>query len=86
MLLWLEQVLDDSSDPECQKLIEEECARWAARGVPIKYRHRVDRKGYKVRPSLGEKGCCSPEFSAAQERMRRRPSQLPSPSKALAAF
>lgn len=43
------QVLDDSSDMEAQKLIEEECAKWAARGVPIKYRHRVDRKGYKVR-------------------------------------
>ncbi|KAK8956601.1 putative xyloglucan glycosyltransferase 7 [Platanthera zijinensis] len=42
------QVLDDSSDPSTQILIREEVEKWAQTGVPILYRHRVIRDGYKA--------------------------------------
>ncbi|CAI5478664.1 unnamed protein product [Closterium sp. Yama58-4] len=45
---FLVQVLDDSSDEETADMIRAEVEAWAARGAPIVYRHRTDRKGYKA--------------------------------------
>lgn len=42
------QVLDDSSDPTTQLLIKEEVHKWQTEGVPIVYRHRTLRDGYKA--------------------------------------
>ncbi|KAK9026355.1 hypothetical protein V6N11_039196 [Hibiscus sabdariffa] len=42
------QVLDDSDDPTTQLLIKEEVYKWQEQGVPIVYRHRVIRDGYKA--------------------------------------
>ncbi|KAF9601490.1 hypothetical protein IFM89_020257 [Coptis chinensis] len=42
------QILDDSSDPATQLLIKEEVHKWQQEGIPIVYRHRVIRDGYKA--------------------------------------
>nr|XP_009793132.1 PREDICTED: glucomannan 4-beta-mannosyltransferase 9-like isoform X3 [Nicotiana sylvestris] len=42
------QVLDDSTDPAIKALVEQECRRWASKGVNIKYEIRDNRKGYKA--------------------------------------
>eukprot|EP00897_Mesotaenium_endlicherianum_P004358 jgi/Mesen1/3950/ME000209S02952 len=42
------QVLDDSDDEDCQRLIRGEVERWSQKGAPIMYRHRLIRKGYKA--------------------------------------
>ncbi|KAL3355564.1 hypothetical protein AABB24_019570 [Solanum stoloniferum] len=42
------QVLDDSTDPTIKALVEQECRRWASKGVNIKYEIRDNRKGYKA--------------------------------------
>lgn len=44
----LVQVLDDSNDRDVQDLIKAEVLRWQQRGVPILYRHRLIRTGYKA--------------------------------------
>ncbi|KAM1031665.1 hypothetical protein ACFX2C_035422 [Malus domestica] len=44
----LVQVLDDSDDREVQQLIKAEVNKWQQRGVPILYRHRLIRTGYKA--------------------------------------
>ncbi|XP_004290158.1 PREDICTED: probable xyloglucan glycosyltransferase 6 [Fragaria vesca subsp. vesca] len=44
----LVQVLDDSDDLEVQLLIKAEVQKWQQRGVPIVYRHRLIRTGYKA--------------------------------------
>ncbi|CAL8177884.1 unnamed protein product [Prunus armeniaca] len=44
----LVQVLDDSDDIEVQQLIKAEVSKWQQRGVPILYRHRLMRTGYKA--------------------------------------
>ncbi|XP_042022379.1 xyloglucan glycosyltransferase 4-like [Salvia splendens] len=45
---FLVQVLDDSDDELCQRLIREEVMLWKEKGVNIIYRHRFDRTGYKA--------------------------------------
>ncbi|GAA0157897.1 hypothetical protein Leryth_016665 [Lithospermum erythrorhizon] len=42
------QVLDDSTDPTIKALVEQECMRWAGKGVNIKYEIRENRNGYKA--------------------------------------
>ncbi|KAF8753238.1 hypothetical protein HU200_011689 [Digitaria exilis] len=42
------QVLDDSTDPSIRELVEAECARWARKGVRIRYESRSNREGYKA--------------------------------------
>ncbi|OIT03268.1 glucomannan 4-beta-mannosyltransferase 9 [Nicotiana attenuata] len=42
------QVLDDSTDPTIKAMVEQECRRWAGKGVNIKYEIRDNRKGYKA--------------------------------------
>ncbi|XP_016514845.1 glucomannan 4-beta-mannosyltransferase 9 isoform X1 [Nicotiana tabacum] len=42
------QVLDDSTDPAIKALVEQECRRWASKGINIKYEIRDNRKGYKA--------------------------------------
>ncbi|XP_071912600.1 glucomannan 4-beta-mannosyltransferase 9-like isoform X1 [Coffea arabica] len=42
------QVLDDSTDPAIKALKEQECRRWASRGINIKYEIREKRNGYKA--------------------------------------
>uniref|UniRef100_A0A6V7QTJ6 glucomannan 4-beta-mannosyltransferase n=1 Tax=Ananas comosus var. bracteatus TaxID=296719 RepID=A0A6V7QTJ6_ANACO len=42
------QVLDDSTDPAIQDLVQIECQRWLAKGVNIYYKTRDSRKGYKA--------------------------------------
>ncbi|KAG2642065.1 hypothetical protein PVAP13_2KG268700 [Panicum virgatum] len=42
------QVLDDSTDPAIRQLVEVECARWAGKGVRIRYENRSNRSGYKA--------------------------------------
>nr|GLL40099.1 glucomannan 4-beta-mannosyltransferase 9-like [Ipomoea trifida] len=42
------QVLDDSSDPTIKELVQEECRRWAGKGVNIKCESRENRKGFKA--------------------------------------
>ncbi|XP_043709833.1 probable xyloglucan glycosyltransferase 6 [Telopea speciosissima] len=44
----LVQVLDDSDDPDVQLLINAEVLKWQQKGVPILYRHRIIRTGYKA--------------------------------------
>ncbi|GLJ14430.1 hypothetical protein SUGI_0233330 [Cryptomeria japonica] len=44
----LVQVLDDSDDMEVQKLIAAQVQKWKRMGVPIVYRHRIVRTGYKA--------------------------------------
>ncbi|HEX4054540.1 MAG TPA: glycosyltransferase [Tepidisphaeraceae bacterium] len=41
------QVLDDSTD-DSARIARETCEKWAAKGYPVKYIHRADRKGYKA--------------------------------------
>jgi cellulose synthase/poly-beta-1,6-N-acetylglucosamine synthase-like glycosyltransferase len=41
------QVLDDSTDHSAD-IARKACEEWAAKGYPIKYIHRTDRKGYKA--------------------------------------
>jgi cellulose synthase/poly-beta-1,6-N-acetylglucosamine synthase-like glycosyltransferase len=41
------QVLDDSTDHSAD-IARKACEEWAAKGYPIKYLHRTDRKGYKA--------------------------------------
>nr|GMD57271.1 glucomannan 4-beta-mannosyltransferase 9-like [Ipomoea batatas] len=42
------QVLDDSSDPTIKELVQEECRKWAGKGVNIKCESRENRKGFKA--------------------------------------
>ncbi|CAN4096120.1 unnamed protein product [Withania somnifera] len=42
------QVLDDSTDPVIKAMVEQECKRWAGKGVNIRYEIRDNRKGYKA--------------------------------------
>ncbi|OAY51470.1 glucomannan 4-beta-mannosyltransferase 2 [Manihot esculenta] len=42
------QVLDDSTDPEIKQMVEQECQRWASKGVNIRYQIRENRGGYKA--------------------------------------
>nr|XP_027104838.1 glucomannan 4-beta-mannosyltransferase 9-like isoform X2 [Coffea arabica] len=42
------QVLDDSTDPAIKALKEQECKRWASKGINIKYEIRENRNGYKA--------------------------------------
>ncbi|KAJ0670663.1 putative glucomannan 4-beta-mannosyltransferase [Helianthus annuus] len=42
------QVLDDSTDHNIKDLIENECRRWASKGVNIWYQIRQNRGGYKA--------------------------------------
>ncbi|KAL5713204.1 putative xyloglucan glycosyltransferase 12 [Ranunculus cassubicifolius] len=51
------QVLDDSSDADTRMLIKEEVNKWQREGVPIVYRHRVLRDGYKAGNLKSAMGC-----------------------------
>lgn len=42
------QVLDDSTDPAIKQMVEQECQRWAAKGINIRYQIRENRTGYKA--------------------------------------
>ncbi|KAL4386494.1 hypothetical protein GQ457_09G028160 [Hibiscus cannabinus] len=42
------QVLDDSTDHTIKSMVEQECQRWANKGVNIKYEIRDNRNGYKA--------------------------------------
>ncbi|XP_027344296.1 glucomannan 4-beta-mannosyltransferase 2-like isoform X2 [Abrus precatorius] len=42
------QVLDDSTDPLIKQMVEEECERWARKGINITYQIRENRTGYKA--------------------------------------
>ncbi|KAI9080137.1 hypothetical protein K1719_037815 [Acacia pycnantha] len=42
------QVLDDSTDPAVKQLVEQECLRWASKGINITYQIRENRTGYKA--------------------------------------
>ncbi|KAB1225321.1 Glucomannan 4-beta-mannosyltransferase 9 [Morella rubra] len=42
------QVLDDSTDDAIKELVQQECQRWASKGVNIKYEIRGNRNGYKA--------------------------------------
>uniref|UniRef100_A0A0D6QZ06 Glycosyltransferase 2-like domain-containing protein n=1 Tax=Araucaria cunninghamii TaxID=56994 RepID=A0A0D6QZ06_ARACU len=44
----LVQILDDSDDTGVQMLIASEVQKWQHKGIPIVYRHRVIRTGYKA--------------------------------------
>jgi cellulose synthase/poly-beta-1,6-N-acetylglucosamine synthase-like glycosyltransferase len=41
------QVLDDSTD-DSARIAREACDKWVAKGYPVKYIHRENRKGYKA--------------------------------------
>jgi cellulose synthase/poly-beta-1,6-N-acetylglucosamine synthase-like glycosyltransferase len=41
------QVLDDSTD-DSARIARETCEKWIAKGFPVKYIHRENRKGYKA--------------------------------------
>ncbi len=41
------QVLDDSTD-DSARIARVACERWVAKGYPVRYIHRADRKGYKA--------------------------------------
>jgi cellulose synthase/poly-beta-1,6-N-acetylglucosamine synthase-like glycosyltransferase len=41
------QVLDDSTD-DSARIAREACEKWVAKGYPVRYIHRADRKGYKA--------------------------------------
>ncbi len=41
------QVLDDSTD-DSGRIAREACEKWIAKGYPVKYIHRENRKGYKA--------------------------------------
>ncbi|KAK8279467.1 hypothetical protein V6Z12_D09G113200 [Gossypium hirsutum] len=42
------QVLDDSTDPAIKLMVEQECQRWASKGINITYQIRENRTGYKA--------------------------------------
>ncbi|KAK8601720.1 hypothetical protein V6N12_051548 [Hibiscus sabdariffa] len=42
------QVLDDSTDPAIKLMVEQECQRWASKGLNITYQIRENRTGYKA--------------------------------------
>ncbi|XP_039008541.1 glucomannan 4-beta-mannosyltransferase 2-like [Hibiscus syriacus] len=42
------QVLDDSTDPAIKMLVEQECQRWASKGINVTYQIRENRTGYKA--------------------------------------
>ncbi|KAG6570842.1 Glucomannan 4-beta-mannosyltransferase 2 [Cucurbita argyrosperma subsp. argyrosperma] len=42
------QVLDDSTDPVIKQMVEQECLRWASKGINITYQIRETRGGYKA--------------------------------------
>ncbi|TKY48610.1 Glucomannan 4-beta-mannosyltransferase 2 [Spatholobus suberectus] len=42
------QVLDDSTDPVVKEMVEQECLRWASKGINITYQIRENRTGYKA--------------------------------------
>ncbi|XP_021278150.1 glucomannan 4-beta-mannosyltransferase 2 [Herrania umbratica] len=42
------QVLDDSTDPAIKLMVEQECLRWASKGINITYQIRENRGGYKA--------------------------------------
>ncbi|KAK7261259.1 hypothetical protein RIF29_27567 [Crotalaria pallida] len=42
------QILDDSTDPVVKQMVEQECQRWASKGLNITYQIRENRKGYKA--------------------------------------
>ncbi|XP_044483815.1 glucomannan 4-beta-mannosyltransferase 2 [Mangifera indica] len=42
------QVLDDSTDPTVKEMVEQECIRWANKGINIRYQIRETRGGYKA--------------------------------------
>ncbi|XP_031103962.1 glucomannan 4-beta-mannosyltransferase 1-like [Ipomoea triloba] len=42
------QVLDDSTNDNLRKLVEDECKMWLRRGVNVKYETRNNRNGYKA--------------------------------------
>ncbi|KAJ6739389.1 hypothetical protein OIU74_004200 [Salix koriyanagi] len=42
------QVLDDSTDPAIKQMVEQECQRWASKGINIRYQIRENRTGYKA--------------------------------------
>ncbi|GMI80561.1 CELLULOSE SYNTHASE LIKE A9, RESISTANT TO AGROBACTERIUM TRANSFORMATION 4 [Hibiscus trionum] len=42
------QVLDDSTDHTIKSMVEQECQRWASKGINIKYEIRDNRNGYKA--------------------------------------
>ncbi|GLT82068.1 hypothetical protein SLE2022_004810 [Rubroshorea leprosula] len=42
------QVLDDSTDPVIKQMVEQECQRWASKGVNVVYQIRETRGGYKA--------------------------------------
>ncbi|XP_021899067.1 glucomannan 4-beta-mannosyltransferase 2 [Carica papaya] len=42
------QVLDDSTDPTVKQMVEQECQRWASKGINIVYQIRETRGGYKA--------------------------------------
>ncbi|MBA0871592.1 hypothetical protein Goshw_027891 [Gossypium schwendimanii] len=42
------QVLDDSTDRAIKSMVEQECKRWASKGINIKYEIRDNRNGYKA--------------------------------------
>ncbi|KAJ4826121.1 Glucomannan 4-beta-mannosyltransferase 2 [Turnera subulata] len=42
------QVLDDSTDASIKQMVEQECQRWASKGVNIVYQIRETRGGYKA--------------------------------------
>ncbi|KAK7286838.1 hypothetical protein RJT34_22132 [Clitoria ternatea] len=51
------QVLDDSDEVDTQQLIKAEVHKWQQRGVPIIYRHRLIRTGYKAGNLKSAMGC-----------------------------
>ncbi|XP_031256663.1 glucomannan 4-beta-mannosyltransferase 2 [Pistacia vera] len=42
------QVLDDSTDATIKEMVEQECIRWANKGINIRYQIRETRGGYKA--------------------------------------
>ncbi|KAG4961197.1 hypothetical protein JHK87_037830 [Glycine soja] len=42
------QVLDDSTDTVIKEMVEQECLRWASKGINITYQIRENRTGYKA--------------------------------------
>ncbi|XP_019199045.1 PREDICTED: glucomannan 4-beta-mannosyltransferase 2-like [Ipomoea nil] len=42
------QVLDDSTDVNIKEMVEQECVRWASKGINIRYQTRITRGGYKA--------------------------------------
>jgi cellulose synthase/poly-beta-1,6-N-acetylglucosamine synthase-like glycosyltransferase len=45
---FLIQVLDDSTDEDTRRLVEQICAEVRAKGIDCRYIHRTNRKGYKA--------------------------------------